>query len=184
MSANIRATVIGAGSAAFSLRMIGDMCLTEGLRGSTVCLMDIDEARVDMVHNLAARYVDELGADVRFEKTTDRERALKDADFVLNTAAPEDNFGWLAGVFVGKAKEALTFHLRYIYRVVEKDAVLGIVTDSDFIGGGTDGKGHEGNFSFMITKHVGVGASYFYNSRTLDEPSSYHRVQLDTKVKF
>ena len=36
--------IIGAGSAVFSLGLIRDLCLTERLHGSTVRLMDIDEA--------------------------------------------------------------------------------------------------------------------------------------------
>ena len=38
--------IIGAGSAVFSLGLIRDLCLTERLHGSTVRLMDIDEARL------------------------------------------------------------------------------------------------------------------------------------------
>jgi alpha-galactosidase len=99
MSGSIRAGVIGAGSAEFSLRMVGDICLTEGLRGSTICLMDIDRERVEMVHNLASRYVDELGVDLRFESTTDREQALTDADFVINTASVDAHGGGGFGSF-------------------------------------------------------------------------------------
>src|SRR6185437_6411902 len=49
-------------------------------------LMDIDEGRNDMVYRLASRYAQELGRDIRFEKTLDREAALKGADFVVSTA--------------------------------------------------------------------------------------------------
>jgi alpha-galactosidase len=48
--------------------------------------MDVDEQRLKMITRLAERYVQELGIDLRFEQTLDRERALKEADFVLNTA--------------------------------------------------------------------------------------------------
>ena len=43
--------------------------------------MDIDADRLDMIHNLGARYASELGADLRFESTTDRQDALQDARF-------------------------------------------------------------------------------------------------------
>lgn len=86
MSTAIRLAVIGAGSAQFSLGMVRDLCLTESLRGSTVAFMDIDAERLEMVHALARRYAAELGADLRFEKTLDREAALREADFVVNTA--------------------------------------------------------------------------------------------------
>lgn len=82
----IKISVIGAGSASFSLSLVRDLCLTQGLSGSTVSLMDIDKARLDAVYDLAGRYVAEMGGDLRFEKTMDRRRSLPDADFVINTA--------------------------------------------------------------------------------------------------
>jgi alpha-galactosidase len=82
----IKLGVIGAGSATFSLGLVRDLCLAEPLAGSTVTFMDIDEQRLRMIHRLAERYVDELGVDLRFEATLERERALREADFVLNTA--------------------------------------------------------------------------------------------------
>jgi alpha-galactosidase len=87
MSTPIKISVIGAGSATFSLGLVKDLCLTESLSGSLVSFMDIDEERLDMIHRLAARYANELGADLRFERTTDRQRSLQQADFVINTAA-------------------------------------------------------------------------------------------------
>jgi alpha-galactosidase len=49
--------------------------------------MDINQERLAMIHKLAARYAGELGADLRFARTTDRETALREADFVIDTAA-------------------------------------------------------------------------------------------------
>jgi alpha-galactosidase len=86
MSSAIRIAVIGAGSAQFSLGLVRDLCLTEELRGSTVAFMDVDPERLAIVSGLATRYADELGVDLRFEQTMDREAALRDADFVVNTA--------------------------------------------------------------------------------------------------
>ncbi len=82
----VKITIIGAGSAVFSMRLVNDLCKTKGLSGSLVCLMDIDQRRLDGVYDLAQRYVKELGADLKFEKTTDLEAALKNSDFVINTA--------------------------------------------------------------------------------------------------
>jgi alpha-galactosidase len=82
----IKLSIIGAGSAIFSLRLVGDLCKTKGLSGSSVSLMDIDEKRLNSVHHLAKRYADLLGTNLRFEKTTDMKRSIEDADFVINTA--------------------------------------------------------------------------------------------------
>lgn len=86
MSTAVKIGVIGAGSATFSLALVHDLILTEGLHGSTVVFMDIDADRLDFIHRLAQRYVEETGVDLRFERTLVREEALTDADFVVNTA--------------------------------------------------------------------------------------------------
>ncbi len=86
MGRAIKLGVIGAGSAEFSLGLVRDLCVAESLRGSTVTFMDIDGARLAMIHRLAQRYADELGVDLSFEATLSREEALHEADFIINTA--------------------------------------------------------------------------------------------------
>ena len=83
---SVKISVIGAGSAVFSLRLVSDLCKTPSLSGSVVTLMDIDEERLEAVHILAERLVEEFGGDIKFEKTTSLEDAIKDSDFVINTA--------------------------------------------------------------------------------------------------
>ncbi|ABU58529.1 family 4 glycosyl hydrolase [Roseiflexus castenholzii] len=87
MSTAIKISVIGAGSAQFSLGLVKDLCLTPGLAGSLVSFMDVDLARLEMIEKLARRYAAELGSDLRFERTADRAASLTDADFVINTAS-------------------------------------------------------------------------------------------------
>ena len=91
MPSRIKVAVIGAGSATFSLGLVKDFCLTPSLRGSQICFMDIDSARLDMIHKLAVRYAGELGADILFESSTVRRACLRDADFVVNTAAVQSH---------------------------------------------------------------------------------------------
>ena len=83
MANPIKLTVIGAGSAVFSLGLVKDICLTPNLADSCVAFMDIDEDRLDMIHRLAERYAEEIGVQLTLEKTTDRRTALQDADFVI-----------------------------------------------------------------------------------------------------
>lgn len=83
---SVKISIIGAGSAVFSLRLVIDLCLTPNLAGSTISFMDIDEARLDAIHRLCQRYAAEIGNDLIIEKTTDRRESLKGADFVINTA--------------------------------------------------------------------------------------------------
>jgi alpha-galactosidase len=79
-------SIIGAGSAVFSLRLTMDLCLTPNLAGSTISFMDIDQERLDAIHRLCQRYADEVGITLNLEKTTDRRESLAGADFVINTA--------------------------------------------------------------------------------------------------
>ena len=82
----VKIGIIGAGSAVFSLSLISDLCKTPSLSGSLVTLMDIDEERLEAVYILAQRYVEEVGVDLKFEKTTVLDDAIIDSDFVINTA--------------------------------------------------------------------------------------------------
>lgn len=92
MSRSVRISVIGAGSATFSLGLVKDLCLTENLKGSEVSFMDIDADRLAAVTQMAERYTSEIGSDLRFEQTTNREDSLKDADFVINTAMVQSHY--------------------------------------------------------------------------------------------
>jgi len=82
----VKISVIGAGSIAWSATLIRDLSLTEGLRGSTVVFMDINKERLDLIYSFARRYVSEVKADLKFRRTMDLRKAVKDADFVINTA--------------------------------------------------------------------------------------------------
>ncbi|HEY9075046.1 MAG TPA: alpha-glucosidase/alpha-galactosidase [Anaerolineaceae bacterium] len=87
----VKVTIIGAGSVVFSLGLVKDICLTEGLKGSQVHFMDINEERLDVVYRLAQRYAEDLGSDLKFARTLDRAESLQDADFVINTATVTHN---------------------------------------------------------------------------------------------
>ena len=84
--ASVKVAIIGAGSAVFSARTVMDLALTPGLQGGTVVLMDVDEGRLEMIHRLATRAIDELGSNLLVSGTSDRAEALDGADFVINTA--------------------------------------------------------------------------------------------------
>jgi alpha-galactosidase len=108
MSNGIKIGVIGAGSAQFSAGLVNDLCRTESLAGSHVTFMDIKPERMEMILKLAVRFADELGVDLTFETTTDREAALQDADFVVNTA-------YVQGHYHARAMRELTAKHGYYY---------------------------------------------------------------------
>lgn len=82
----VKIAIIGAGSATFSAGLARDLCVNPGLHGSQVTFMDVDGRRLEMVGRLAERLAGELGAELSFAQTLDREQALQGADFVINTA--------------------------------------------------------------------------------------------------
>jgi hypothetical protein len=105
--------------------------------------------------------------------------------FVQNSDADDDDTGFLAGVKVGDAKDPGTFSLNYNYRSLERDAVVGALSDSDFIGAGSNGEGHKLSGSYAIAKNWTVGATYFMNSKDPDnKDTDYNRLQLDLACKF
>jgi alpha-galactosidase len=108
MGTPVRIGVIGAGSAEFSLGLVKDLCLTPGLSGSHVSFMDINPERLDMIYRFALRYAEELGADLSFDKTTDRRASLQDADFVVNTA-------FVQGHYHARASREVTAKHGYYY---------------------------------------------------------------------
>jgi alpha-galactosidase len=83
---NTKISLIGAGSGAFSLALIRDLCLTKNLQGCTVSFMDIHPQRLEGSYTVCRRYAEELGVKIHFEKTLDRAESLQGADFVINTA--------------------------------------------------------------------------------------------------
>ena len=78
--------IVGAGSGIFSLTLVRDLAVTKGLSGCTLCLMDVDEARLGAVSAFATKYMQATGSKIKVERTTKREEAMRGADFVVNTA--------------------------------------------------------------------------------------------------
>ncbi|MEM3716350.1 MAG: alpha-glucosidase/alpha-galactosidase [Candidatus Bathyarchaeia archaeon] len=84
--AKVKISVIGAGSLAWSATLIRDLSLMKSLWGSTITLMDINVERLEAIYSLAKRYTSEVGADLKIEKTMSLQEAVKDSNFVINTA--------------------------------------------------------------------------------------------------
>jgi alpha-galactosidase len=72
--------------------LVKDLCLNANLAGSHVTFMDIDAGRLETIHHMADRYVKELGGKLTFDRTTNRQQALVDANFVINTAGKEYSY--------------------------------------------------------------------------------------------
>ena len=78
-------TLIGAGSMVFTRNLCNDIMLTPALQESTIALMDIDPGRLAQARDLVQAIADRRGVKVRLEATTDRRKAVRDADYVITT---------------------------------------------------------------------------------------------------
>lgn len=107
-------------------------------------------------------------------------------DWVKNCAAVNDqDTGWLVGGKINKASAPGSWEIWYDYRDIEADAVVGQFNDSDFIGGGTGGKGHRVGLAYALAKNVKAAINYFdseYDRGT--GGTDYRRLQADVALKF
>ncbi len=108
------------------------------------------------------------------------------ADYTVNTEADENDTGYLLGAKYGSAKKKGTWDITYFYEKLEADATIGLLTDSDFGGGGTDAKGHVFSGTYAFHDNWNFKATYFINQIKLasGNPKDYERLMLDLNFKF
>ncbi len=84
-------TLIGAGSHVFARRLIGDALTWPSLASSTICLMDLNQRKLDLMAALARKMVKTLGVAAQIEATTDLRTALRGADYVIVSIRVSDS---------------------------------------------------------------------------------------------
>jgi len=84
--------LIGASSASFTASTLVDLNLSKVLAGSTITLVDIDKEKLHMVHEIVLEDNKKIGNKFNIECTPNREKALKRADFVINSIEHGDRF--------------------------------------------------------------------------------------------
>jgi len=94
MMKKTKIVVIGAGSASFGLTNLGAILRTPELRGSELCLVDLNAEGLRLVHALAQRMNDAWGAGFTLRSSTDRRAMLPDADFVILSVAVDRETCW------------------------------------------------------------------------------------------
>jgi hypothetical protein len=107
-------------------------------------------------------------------------------DYVTNTAADDNDTGYAFGFKYGKASGKGAWNIGYVYEKLEADAVLGLLTDSDFGGGGTDAKGSIFKGTWAFHKNWNARFTYFLNEIDLasGQPRDFDRLQLDLNFKY
>lgn len=104
------------------------------------------------------------------------------SNFINNTAAKDYDTGYV----LGARMKHDAWSLGWSYQDLEADATLGMFTDSDFSGGGTDGRGHLLRAGYALTSQVSINSSLFINERNVDfgETEDYKRLMLDLSFKY
>lgn len=107
-------------------------------------------------------------------------------NYTVNKDADENDTGYLFGAKYGSAKAKGTWDITYFYEKLEKDATVGLLSDSDFGGGGTDAKGHVLSGTYAFHKAWNFKATYFMNKVNIasGDNDDYDRLQMDLNFKF
>jgi alpha-galactosidase len=77
-------TFIGAGSTVFAKNLLGDILSFSELAKSTITLFDVNQERLETSKIVAEKVAAATGAKPKIEITTDRKKALKNADYAIN----------------------------------------------------------------------------------------------------
>ena len=81
----IKLTIIGAGSSVFTKNIVTDLLTIDSFKTMNIALMDINEERLKISHELISAVARKLDAKPTIESFTNRKAALKNADFVQST---------------------------------------------------------------------------------------------------
>ncbi len=111
-------------------------------------------------------------------------------DYVKNLADPKSgkDTGYQVGLRLGKASDPETWEFAYYYKLLETDATVADIADSDFGNGGTNRKGHIVWIGYSPTKAL-MFRTKFFMTKTEDETLSpgkdrINRLQVDLAMKF
>lgn len=107
-------------------------------------------------------------------------------DYVTNLEADQNDTAYAFGVKTGNAKVRGSWDFSVTYQDLEADAVLGLLTDSDFGGGGTNARGYILNAAYAFRENWNAQFTYFINEIGIDsgEPRDFDRLQLDLNFKY
>ena len=112
--------------------------------------------------------------------------ALVFFEYINNSDASDHNTGWALGTRIGRARDRGQMEFNYYYADKQADSMLGMLTDSDFGGGGSDAKGHRLHFTYGMSKSWAIGAQYFINEVDVasGSKSDYDRLMIDLQWKW
>lgn len=107
-------------------------------------------------------------------------------DYVQNLEVDDNDTGYALGINYNEAKKKGTWELKYAYKKLEADAVLGLLADSDFGGGGTNVKGSVLSGAYAFHDNWNFQMTYFINQININSSDSgdFDRLMLDLQFKY
>lgn len=108
------------------------------------------------------------------------------ANYVQNLEVDENDSGYAFGINYNEARKKGSWELRMAYKKIEADAVLGLLSDSDFGNGGTNDKGIVVGGAYAIQDNWNFRTTYFINQINIDnaDERDLDRLQLDLQFKY
>lgn len=108
------------------------------------------------------------------------------ADVVKNTSADAYDEGYAFGARYRSVSEPGDWDVSWVYEDLEANAVFALFTDSDFAGGGTDGKGHIFRGNYRLRDRLNLRVTYFLNERGMASgfERDYKRLQADISFSY
>ena len=100
-------------------------------------------------------------------------------DWVNNTEADSEDRGYQIGL---KLSLVDSWNVTYFYQDLEKNAVFGALTSSNFGGGGTDHKGHAIKLNYEFSKNLSAEFTFYDNDKNMT--TDYTRIFLDFLYKY
>lgn len=98
----MKITFIGAGSVQFTTAVVHDITTFPALDSAEICLMDINEYRLEKITECVQRIKTEMESKISITATTDREKALTGADAVVCTVFNGDVDVWQHEILIPK----------------------------------------------------------------------------------
>ncbi len=80
-----KVVIIGAGSAMFAKKLIGDLLLDDEIRIDTIALVDINTEKLKVMDQVAQKMCSQVGKSIRIESADRRRDVLAGAAYVINT---------------------------------------------------------------------------------------------------
>jgi hypothetical protein len=106
-------------------------------------------------------------------------------DYVQNVADDvKEDAGWLAGLSFGVVKGSGDWQMNYGYKEIESDAVPAVITDNEFHGGGTNGKGHTIRLTVGFLEKASLTVTFFQTEEITGDERKHDLLEIDVATTF